>query len=57
MPSPVRHLREAFSRMSPFGKLSVAVAAAALAFALFAGGFVLGRRACAAEPAAKAVTR
>jgi hypothetical protein len=46
MPSPVKRLREAFSLMSPFGKLSVAVALAALATLLFSGGFLLGAHGC-----------
>lgn len=46
MPSPLRHLREAFARMSPFGKLSVALAAAALATLLFSSGYLLGANLC-----------
>jgi ribosomal protein L14E/L6E/L27E len=49
MPSPVTHLREAVSRMSPLGKLAVAVAALALLAALVTGGGVIGDRLRAAK--------
>lgn len=49
MPSPFTHLREAFSRMSPLGKLAVVFAAIALAAVLFTGGGVIGDRIRAAK--------
>lgn len=49
MPSPVKHLREAFSRMSPFGKLLVFVGALALLAVFLTGGGLIGNRLAAAR--------
>lgn len=42
MPSSFSRLREAFSRMSPFGKLSVAASVTLAATLLFAAGYLSG---------------